>query len=94
MIPNYGRHILPTTIGGKYAFHCVLRGSRVDAVDCGSCSTSCDYRGQTRGEWCVLYTPAFCVSCRVRCAMAGQAVPENFIEGGPKGYSEYYDEKR
>ena len=70
MIPNYSRHVLPTNIGGKNAFHCILRGSRVDAVDCSSCSTPCDYAGHRREEWCVLYTPAFCRKCTVKCSMA------------------------
>ena len=67
---NYGRHILPTNIGGKNAFVCVLRGSRIEAVDCSSCSIPCDMAGQKRDEWCVLYTPAFCRHCKVKCSMA------------------------
>lgn len=70
MIPNYGRHILPTSIIGKNAFVCSLRGSRVDAVDCGSCSSLCDYAGNNRKEWCVLFTPGFCRNCKVKCSMA------------------------
>lgn len=94
MSHNYGRHILPTKLGGTPKFVCTLRKSEVYMVDCNNCHTPCDYAGHIKDTWCPLYTPAFCVSCRVRCAMAGHAVPENFIEGGPKGYSEYYDEKR
>ena len=70
MIPNYGRHILPTKSRGKPKFACTLRKSEVTAVDCGSCSTPCDYAGNYRNEWCVLYTPAFCRHCKVKCSMA------------------------
>ena len=94
MTQNYGRHILPTNLGGKPKFACTLRGSEVHMVDCNNCSTPCVYAGEIRNSWCVLYTPAFCVSCKVRCLMASQAIPENSIDDGPKGYSEYYNEPR
>ena len=91
MTPNYGRHILPTNLGGKPKFACTLRKSEVYMVDCNNCSTPCTYAGEVRNSWCILYTPPFCLHCKVKCSMR---VEDDLINEGPKGYSEYYDEQR
>lgn len=69
MIPNYGRHILPTHLGGKPKFACTLRKSEVSMVDCNNCHTPCDYVGHIKDAWCPLYTPAFCTLCKIECSM-------------------------
>lgn len=71
MIPNYGRHILPTKLGGTPKFVCTLRKSEVYLVDCRNCNTPCDYAGGDweKGTWCPLYTPAFCTLCKIECSM-------------------------
>lgn len=94
MSPNYGRHILPTNLGGKPKFACTLRGSEVHMVDCNNCSTPCVYAGESRNSWCVLYTPKFCLHCKAECSMRVEDVPDDRINEGPKGYSEYYREQR
>ena len=69
MIPNYGRHVLPTKLGGKPKFACILRKSEVYMVDCNNCHTPCDYAGHIKDTWCPLYTPAFCTLCKIECSM-------------------------
>lgn len=69
MSHNYGRHILPTKLGGTPKFVCTLRKSEVYMVDCNNCHTPCDYAGHIKDTWCPLYTPAFCALCKIECTM-------------------------
>lgn len=69
MLPNYGRHLLPTNLGSPNAFACTLYGDREERVDCGTCTAKCPYSGLTRNSWCILYTPLMCRKCMTECAM-------------------------